>query len=152
MILDPAKLLLIGVVALVVLGPDKLPGAAQKISSLVKDLQKMRASVQGELHKALDDLPLGSELRSARDSLGQVTKMVDPRQALYQAAGLTASAGSTADSRAVNEGNVPVPGAIDLSSPDPVVQAERPSGPPSGEMDAATSSVVVTCAFDPSQN
>ena len=71
--LDPAKLMLIAVVALVVLGPDKLPAAARKISSLLKDLQKMRASLETEAKKFTGDLPFGDELRSARETIGKVT-------------------------------------------------------------------------------
>ncbi len=97
--LDPAKLLLIAVVALVVLGPDKLPAAARKISSLLKDLQKMRASLETEARKFTGDLPFSDELRSARDAIGTVTAVTDPRQALYRAAGLSScTAGQSANS------------------------------------------------------
>src|ERR1700733_7318846 len=92
--LDPAKLMLIAVVALVVLGPDKLPAAARKISSLMKDLQKMRASLETEARKFTGDLPFGDELRSARDTIGKVTAVTDPRQALYRAAGLSSDGGT----------------------------------------------------------
>jgi sec-independent protein translocase protein TatB len=137
MILDPAKLLLIAVVALMVLGPEKIPGAARKVSSLLKDLQNMRASVQGEIHHALDDLPLGAELKSARKSIGQVTKLADPRQALYRAASIsTSSEGSGALPEATH-----VPGSVDLP-----LSEEHPGGI-QGE-----SRVGLAAHFDPSQN
>jgi Sec-independent protein translocase protein TatA len=145
MILDPAKLLLIGVVALLVLGPDKIPGAAKKISALLKDLQKMRASVQGELHKALDDLPLSQEIRGARESVERMTKVVDPRRALYDAVGLS-SAPKDLGALDADEQATPVPGSIDLAC----------STPPSTEMKdplpVESVGANTSTHFDPSQN
>jgi sec-independent protein translocase protein TatB len=112
--LDPAKLLLIAVVALVVLGPDKLPAAARKFSSLVKDLQKMRASLEAEAKKITGDLPLGAELRSARETIGKVTTVTDPRQALYRAAGLSSVTAATEQSEQGTDADI-LPGSIDVS-------------------------------------
>ncbi len=113
--LDPAKLMLIAVVALVVLGPDKLPAAARKISSLLKDLQKMRASLETEAKKFTGDLPFGDELRSARETIGKVTAVTDPRQALYRAVGLSTATGAEHErsDQSTDAGNVP--GSIDVS-------------------------------------
>jgi sec-independent protein translocase protein TatB len=83
--LDPAKLLIIAVVALVVLGPDKLPAAARKISSLARDLQRLRASLHEQVHQSVGDHPLVTELTDARDGLTRVRAAVaDPRQTLYR--------------------------------------------------------------------
>lgn len=110
--LDPIKLLIIGVVALVVLGPDKLPTAARKISSLLGDLQKLRTSLQSEVHAAVGDLPLVDQLTGARQTLNRVKETADPRQALYRSIGLgNTASGSTTEQSAV-------PGAIDLSAAD----------------------------------
>ncbi len=83
--LNPAKLLIIAVVALVVLGPDKLPAAARKISSLVRDLQRLRASLHEQVRETVGDHPLVTELTDARDGLTRVRAAVaDPRQVLYR--------------------------------------------------------------------
>jgi len=83
--LNPAKLLIIAVVALVVLGPDKLPAAVRKILSLARDLQRLRASLHEQVRETVGDHPLVSELTDARDGLTRVRAAVaDPRQALYQ--------------------------------------------------------------------
>ncbi|HEX3564365.1 MAG TPA: twin-arginine translocase TatA/TatE family subunit [Acidimicrobiales bacterium] len=113
--LDPAKLLLIAVVAIVVLGPDKLPAAARKISSLMKDLQKMRGSLETEAKKFTGDLPFGDELRSARETIGKVTAVPDPRQALYRAAGLSSSGGTEHEQSGQGSDAGIVPGSIDVS-------------------------------------
>jgi Sec-independent protein translocase protein TatA len=117
--LDPAKLLLIAVVALVVLGPDKIPAAARKISSLLKDLQKMRASLETEARKFTGDLPLGAELRSARETIGKVTAVTDPRQALYRAAGLSSTGGAEREQSDQGTDAGIVPGSIDVSFREP---------------------------------
>ena len=158
--LDPAKLLLIAVVALVVLGPDKLPAAARKISSLLKDLQKMRASLETEARKFTGDLPFGDELRSARDTIGKVTAVTDPRQALYRAAGLSSAGGTACEQSDLGTDAVVVPGSIDVSFREPPRSAGV--GPSHNALLVGTSSFATVSAGsspnaasvdrDPSQN
>ena len=141
--LDPVKLLLIGVVALVVLGPDKLPSAARKVSTLLADLQKMRASLQAEVHQGLEAMPFADELRSARETVTGVTQSVDPRQALYRAVGLSSTtAVPDPGAEPLHEG-VMIPGSIDLA---PVVRSRTDAT----TADRARS--VDTIAVDPGQN
>ena len=118
--LDPAKLALIGIVALVVLGPDKLPAAVQKLSSLLRDLQKMRSSLETEVKRTTADLPFSEELRNAREKLGQVTHTTDPRQALCRAAGLSTPRGSGLERAESKPEPDVVPGSIDLPPLDPI--------------------------------
>jgi Sec-independent protein translocase protein TatA len=114
--LDPAKLLLIGVVALVVLGPDKLPAATRKISSLLHDLQRMRASLETEVRNTTCDLPFTGEVRKARDAVGQFSHVSDPRQALYRAAGLSSVTSADGEKANVSSDYPPaVPGSVDVS-------------------------------------
>ena len=84
--LDPVKLLLVGVVALVVLGPDKVPGAARKASALLHDLQRYRAQLQQEVEKTVGDLPFHDELREAGRALSRVRSVTSPGRALFAAA------------------------------------------------------------------
>jgi TatA/E family protein of Tat protein translocase len=55
--LSPAKLLVILVVALVVLGPDKLPKVARQIGSLWGDFRKFRTRLESEVRGNFPDLP-----------------------------------------------------------------------------------------------
>jgi sec-independent protein translocase protein TatB len=148
MMLDPAKLLLIGLVALVVLGPEKLPAAAQKISSLLKDFQRMRASLQDEVHNSLGDLPFGDELRSAREAIGQVTQAADPRQALYRAVGLSSE--SATAGTGTGAGDHLVPGSIDLAVLEPSLADPDRSGHAADPVDVSPDPAPVE--FDPSLN
>lgn len=158
--LDPAKLLLIAVVALVVLGPDKLPAAARKISSLMKDLQKMRASLESEARKFTGDLPFGDELRSARDTIGRVTAVTDPRQALYRAAGLSSDGGTERERSDHGPDAGMVPGSIDVSFQEPPRStgtgpshdAPRVGTSPFATVSAGSSPNAASVDRDPSQN
>jgi hypothetical protein len=63
--LDPGKLLLIGVVALVVLGPDQLPKLARQAGSLWHDFSRWRASLDEQLRGTFPDLPSTGEIAAA---------------------------------------------------------------------------------------
>lgn len=53
--LSPEKLFMLAVLALVVLGPNRLPGAARSIGRVVGQLRAMSASLQTEVREALHD-------------------------------------------------------------------------------------------------
>ncbi len=55
--LSPAKLLVILVVALVVLGPDKLPKVAKQIGGLWSDFAKFRQKLESDVRGSFPDLP-----------------------------------------------------------------------------------------------
>jgi Sec-independent protein translocase protein TatA len=158
--LDPAKLLLIAVVALVVLGPDKLPAAARKISSLLKDLQKLRASLEIEAKKFTGDLPLGDELRSARETIGRVTAVTDPRQALYRAAGLPSATGAEREYSDQGTDAEMIPGSMDVSVREPSQSgrpgrshdAPRVGTSPFATVSAGSSANAASVDLDPPQN
>jgi Sec-independent protein translocase protein TatA len=55
--LSPAKLLVILVVALAVLGPDKLPTLAKQVGSLWRDFSKFRQKLESDVRGSFPDLP-----------------------------------------------------------------------------------------------
>jgi Sec-independent protein translocase protein TatA len=55
--LSPAKLLVIAVVALAVLGPDKLPALAKQVGSLWRDFGRFRAKLESDVRGSFPDLP-----------------------------------------------------------------------------------------------
>ncbi|MCY3910931.1 MAG: Sec-independent protein translocase protein TatB [bacterium] len=57
-----AEIAVIVVVALVVLGPEKLPGAARQIGGFVRQIRKISTGFQQELQNALDE-PIEAEAR-----------------------------------------------------------------------------------------
>ncbi|GEM_PF-1293883 len=56
--LDPAKLLVILVVALIVLGPERLPKAARQLGAAWRELTRIREQVADEVRQAMPDLDL----------------------------------------------------------------------------------------------
>jgi hypothetical protein len=56
--LDPAKLLVILVLALIVLGPDRLPGAARQLGTAWRTLTHLREQVTEEVRKAIPDVTI----------------------------------------------------------------------------------------------
>jgi sec-independent protein translocase protein TatB len=80
------ELLLIAVVALVVLGPERLPGAARTAGALLRRQRRGRASVRDEVEKELHAEELKRNLREAgararediRAAADDVRERVDP--------------------------------------------------------------------------
>ena len=56
--LDPAKLLVILVVALIVLGPERLPRVARQLGAAWRELTRVRDKVTDEVRSAMPDLDL----------------------------------------------------------------------------------------------
>lgn len=63
--LSPAKLLVILVVALVVLGPDKLPKVARQIGGLWHDFRLFREKLESEVRGTFPDLPSTDKITQA---------------------------------------------------------------------------------------
>ena len=55
------ELVVIGVVALVVLGPDKLPGALRQLGTFVGELRRISRGFQTDLRSALDEAERDAE-------------------------------------------------------------------------------------------
>lgn len=60
--LDPSKLLVIAVVTLIVLGPDKLPHYARQIGKTWRSFSEFRQRMESEVRDAVPGLPSTSEL------------------------------------------------------------------------------------------
>lgn len=63
--LSPAKVLVILVVALVVLGPDKLPKVARQIGSLWADFRRFRQRLESDVRGTFPDLPSSEKIAQA---------------------------------------------------------------------------------------
>ncbi|MGH9291220.1 MAG: Sec-independent protein translocase subunit TatA/TatB [Acidimicrobiales bacterium] len=56
--LDPAKIIMILLVAVLVLGPERLPRAARQMGAMWRELGRIRERVENEVRDALPDLDL----------------------------------------------------------------------------------------------
>jgi sec-independent protein translocase protein TatB len=81
-IMSPAKLLVILVVALIVLGPDKLPKVAKQIGGLWADFQKFRHKLETDVRGSFPDLPSTESISQAiRSPLSVLDKLADAHTA-----------------------------------------------------------------------
>ena len=94
--LDPDKLVVLFVIALLVLGPNRLPEAARTLGRWTAELRKYRSALQGELHGLLGEP--GANALGIRDEIRSV--FAEPRAALdagaREARGLVNSAAGLA--------------------------------------------------------
>ena len=60
--LDPGKLLVIGVVAIILLGPDRLPQVARQIGGAWRSFNEFRHRMESEVRNTMPDLPPTSEI------------------------------------------------------------------------------------------
>jgi sec-independent protein translocase protein TatB len=60
--LDPAKLLIIAVVAVILLGPDRLPQVARQIGGAWRSFNDYRHRMESQVRSSIPDLPSTSEI------------------------------------------------------------------------------------------
>ena|SRR5271155_75796 len=60
--LDPGKLLVIGVVAIILLGPDRLPQVARQVGGAWRSFNEFRHRMESEVRNTMPDLPPTSEI------------------------------------------------------------------------------------------
>jgi sec-independent protein translocase protein TatB len=120
----PEKLILLFVIALIVLGPNRLPQAARTLGHFMGELRRMSGSFQDEVKEALADPKdaLTAAVGDLRDEFGQL------RTHLH---GLT---GGQDDSSTVSALSGSPPAAPATPAPDPqgsrAVGSEHPGPPP----------------------
>ena len=80
--LSPAKLLVILVVALVVLGPDKLPKVAKQIGGFWGDFRRFRERLESDVRGTFPDLPSTDTIAQAvRSPLSFLDRLADSHSA-----------------------------------------------------------------------
>ena len=60
--LDPGKLLVIAVVAIILLGPDRLPQVARQVGGAWRSFNEFRHRMESEVRNTMPDLPPTSEI------------------------------------------------------------------------------------------
>jgi Sec-independent protein translocase protein TatA len=79
--LDPAKLLVILVVGIVVLGPERLPQMARQAGSLWADIRRWRKQLEDELRGSFPDLPPTHEVvRAVRSPVSLLNRLADAHE------------------------------------------------------------------------
>ena len=78
--LQGSEIIVILLLALVVLGPEKLPDAVRKFTQTYSELKKMSTGFQSELKSALDE-----PMREMRETAQVVREAADPRKIMAEA-------------------------------------------------------------------
>src|SRR5579875_1309107 len=79
--LSPAKILVVLVVALVVLGPEKLPEVARQMGAAWGDLRRLRHRLESEVRDVFPDLPPTHEVAQAvRSPLAFLDRLADEHE------------------------------------------------------------------------
>jgi sec-independent protein translocase protein TatB len=60
--LDPAKLLVIAVVAVILLGPDRLPHVARQVGGFWRTFNDYRTRMESQVRDSMPDLPSSTEI------------------------------------------------------------------------------------------
>src|SRR5580698_9341116 len=108
--LDPAKLLVIAVVAIILLGPDKLPQVARQVGGAWRSFNEFRHKMEAEVRSNMPDLPSTSEIarlaRSPSALLDHLSNMSPEEQkaAEAEADGTTTTTAAAAESTVSENG------------------------------------------------
>jgi TatA/E family protein of Tat protein translocase len=83
--LDPGKLLVIAVVAIILLGPDRLPQLARQVGGAWRTFNEYRHRMESEVRSSMPDLPSTAEIarlaRSPAALLNHLSNMPEARAA-----------------------------------------------------------------------
>ncbi|HVC70523.1 MAG TPA: twin-arginine translocase TatA/TatE family subunit [Acidimicrobiales bacterium] len=79
--LSPAKLLVLLVIALIVLGPEKLPHVARQLGAAWGDFRRFRSRLESDVRGAFPDLPATHEVAQAvRSPLAFLDRLADEHE------------------------------------------------------------------------
>src|SRR5271157_6094582 len=79
--LSPAKLLVLLVVALIVLGPEKLPQVARQLGAAWGELRRFRSRLETDVRGAFPDLPPTHQVAQAvRSPLAFLDRLADEHE------------------------------------------------------------------------
>lgn len=141
------EFLVILLVALIVLGPEKLPDAVRKTGRVIGELRRMSNGFQSELRSALDEPykevkgTFDSARQSLKDTAGSVTSGFDTRSGSHSVSSPApvkpVSAALPIDPPAT-DGAVATGAAVAPGAP-PLAPAPAPAPPPPAEGDRAES-------------
>jgi Tat protein translocase TatB subunit len=113
------EFLVIAVLALIVLGPQRLPDAARRVGQFLNELKTMSAGFQRELENALEDVDPAAKAAVKKHVIGRVPASSSPlAKGLSTAvAAVSAQAGPRADDAPSGEGAAPKKGAPATKAP-----------------------------------
>ncbi len=76
--IGPLELLVVGVIALIVFGPDKLPGMARNVGRALHELRRTASDVRSEISSGLDEFAIEDEDEDEIPEPAKPTAAADP--------------------------------------------------------------------------
>ena len=117
--LGPEKLVLVSVVAVLVLGPDKLPDAARRVGATWRSFNEFRHRMEAEVRTTMPDLPSSGELaRMSRSPASLLHHLADKGADTID---LWASGSSSPNLVPSESSHSPADGTALVESPPPTV-------------------------------
>jgi TatA/E family protein of Tat protein translocase len=142
--LDPTKLLVILIVALVVLGPDKLPTVARQMGAAWGELRKLRERLETEVRGTFPDLPSSHEMvQAVRSPLAFLDQLADAHERDQKKSGAAPENGSEPD-MAMQPSKPVAPSASNDGG-----EPSAPASPPSPTDDGAVTDERLSAAITP---
>ena len=144
------ELLVIMLIALIVLGPQRLPDAAKQVGRVVGDLRRISSGFQQELKDALDTDDSPTPLRR-KESAPLAATVADADRGAAPPTSRDTAAGTTTTGAAAAIGTGPrsdVSGTSDDAETDGGGTAAAPAGPRTDTHDQTTVAPAVAAALD----
>ena len=130
--LDPGKLLVIGIVAIILLGPDRLPQVARQVGGAWRAFNEFRHRMETQVRETMPDLPDTSEIarlaRSPSALLNHLSNMASDEEpdGSFQPPDLQAES-AHADAVADANGTAPAAARTDEETDDHAAPAQGPA-------------------------
>lgn len=116
-----SELLVIGIVALVVIGPKELPSVLRTLSQMMGKVRRMASEFQGQFQEAMREADM-ADLKKQVDAIGETARGVtdlNPMEAVRRE--METAMSETAKSGEANAASASAAPSIDVPLPEPVV-------------------------------
>ena len=132
--LDSGKLLIIGIVALIVIGPKELPGVLRQVGLALGKVRRMAAEFQGQFMEAMRESEL-EELKKDVQKMSENANFTnfDPLadvKSQFQDVSAKVESSLNAPVAAVESADLPAPTITSIPDPDPLTQVAAPEAIP----------------------
>lgn len=133
----PDKLIVIGVIALIVIGPKDLPRVLRQLGQLAGKMSRMAAEFRGQFFEAMREAEL-EDLKAEAEKLTESTKIDSHFNPLAEVkASITSALQEAEKPKTVSGNDIPSPDSIGLPNA-PTDHAESESQPPADPMLASS--------------
>lgn len=126
--ISAGELVIIGVVALVVIGPKELPGVLRTVGQAVAKIRRMAGDFQSQFSEAMREAELDQAKKSVEDIGTSVSKALDPTAVIDPGPPAASTASTTPEPQIALPEPAPVP-EVTSESIRAEIAAQTPSEP-----------------------